>query len=119
MSNLGVKIIRILGHEDVIAKVKAIGKNRYRISDPLVVRVQQAQEENEVDENGQKTVRFELTLSPFFAPYMKQVQEVEVEGVLFEPDERILYRYNSWFSPIIQPTLQVKKQAAPLITGLK
>jgi hypothetical protein len=119
MSNLGVKIIRMLGHEDIIAKVKQIGKRSYRIKDACIIRVQQAQEEDSVNADGQKNVRFELALSPFLTPYMKQDQEVEVEGVLFEPEERVLYRYNAMFSPIIQPTLQVNKQNAGLITNLK
>jgi len=120
MSNLGVKIIRMLGHEDVIAKVKAIGNKHYRIKDACIIRVQQAQEEVDPNDTGQKNVRFELTLSPFLTPYMKQDQEVDVEGVIFEPEDRVLVRYNAMFSPIIQPTLQANTGLTPgLITNLK
>lgn len=109
MSNLGIKIVRILGHEDVIAKVKAIGHGKYRISDPCVIRLEDAAQTTE-GPNGQKLAKWNLALSPFFMPYMKQDQSVEVEGILFEPDDRLVARYNQLFSPIIQPALEVNGQ---------
>jgi hypothetical protein len=114
-----IKIIRALGiYDDIIAKVERKGKNRYALKDACNIRIDKVQTE---DKSEQTNVQFQIMLSPFLMPYMKQEQTVELD-VLFvaEPEEQVIAKYNSLFSPIITPSLSVNKQpSSGIITSLK
>lgn len=113
MSNYEIKIVRIPGHEDVIAKAKQIGKTRYRMKDACVIHIEKVKQEGEQEQ----TLNFSLALTPFLMPYMKQDSEIEVDATFVtDPDDRLIDKYNSLFSPIIQPKLRANTNPQGLIS---
>lgn len=100
-----VKIIRLLGStDDIISKVEK-NKGKFRLKDPVIVRiVPQEIPPEQQQPNGPKIV-LTVALAPFIPPYAKQ-DTIECDKcqvvLMFEPTDEIVERYNSIFN-LVQP----------------
>jgi hypothetical protein len=118
-----VKIVRLLGiSDDLICEVQRNG-GKYRLVNPTIVRIipiEQEQPKSELDitQPQQKAkISFRIEMGPFLMPYMKnEPLECDKCQVVFviSPTDEMVDKYNSIFSPIIQPRLTATRQNVTL-----
>jgi hypothetical protein len=111
-----IKIIRLLGvADDIICKIVKCG-GKFQIINPLGIRaipVEKEKSELITPESDNPKIDFRLVLAPFHMPYMRLDKPLECDKcqVVFEiePTDQVIEKYNSIFSPIIQPKFVAKE----------
>ena len=106
-----VKIVRLLGNQDVIAKVETrtvAGRVSYRLSEVFgVMIVPEEQDSNLVQPGSPARQKLRVELYPYYALYMNDKKYIELDQfhVLFlaEPKAGILDFYNRKTSGLILP----------------
>jgi len=119
-----IKIVRILGvADDIICKITKAG-GKWQINDPLIIRcipVETPQKNDSgivtaetAQEPQNPRISFNIALAPFHMPYMRSDRPLECDACQvsyrIDPTDEVIEKYNSLFSPIIQPKFGVARQ---------
>jgi hypothetical protein len=106
-----VKILVLFSGDEVIAKVKQNG-HRWHVENPCMLKVVQVPDDSKVEtlNESNKSVKFDIILSPLIKPYMKEGPiNIDDRLVIYtvDPSDKLVEKYNSLYSSIITSTLNL------------